>query len=199
MADEQPEGEEQAKSPVVKIVLIVVGILLLIALSVVGTLFATGFFDSKEQDNVEEQIAELEAEAEAEAGGVDGEGEGEDGGSPEPVPLETPELKKFKKSYLELEKNFVSNVKNSRKVIQVQIGIMTHYDDKVITNIETHEVALRHRILNAMGQVTEDDVMDPDFRKNLADIIKLEMNSLLEEYADFGGIEEVFFTDFVMQ
>ncbi|MEC9248269.1 MAG: flagellar basal body-associated FliL family protein [Pseudomonadota bacterium] len=199
MADEQPEGEEQAKSPVVKIVLIVVGILLLIALSVVGTLFATGFFDSKEQDNVEEQIAELEAEAEAEAGGADGEGEGEEGGPPEPVALETPELKKFKKSYLELEKNFVSNVKNSRKVIQVQIGVMTHYDDKVITNIETHEVALRHRILNAMGQVTEDDVIDPDFRKNLADIIKLEMNSLLEEYEDFGGIEEVFFTDFVMQ
>jgi len=199
MADEQPEGEEQAKSPVVKIVLIVVGILLLIALSVVGTLFATGFFDAKEQDNVEEQIAELEAEAEAEAGGAGGDGEGEEGGPPAPVALETPELKKFKKSYLELEKNFVSNVKNSRKVIQVQIGVMTHYDEKVITNIETHEVALRHRILNAMGQVTEDDVLDPDFRKNLSDIIKLEMNSLLEEYEDFGGIEEVFFTDFVMQ
>ena len=197
MAEEQPEGEEQAKSPVVKIVLIVVGILLLIVLSVVGTLFATGFFDAREQDNVEEQIAELEAEAEAEAN--DGEGEGEDGGEPEPVALESPELKKFKKSYLELEKNFVSNVKSSRKVIQVQIGVMTHYDEKVITNIETHEVALRHRILNAMGQVTEDDVIDPDFRENLAGIIKLEMNSLLEEYEDFGGIEEVFFTDFVMQ
>ena len=197
MAEEQPEGEEQAKSPVVKIVLIVVGILLLIVLSVVGTLFATGFFDAKEQDTVEEQIAELEAEAEAEAN--DGDGEGEDGGAPAPVTLESPELKRFKKSYKELEKNFVSNVKSSRKVIQVQIGVMTHYDDKVITNIDTHEVALRHRILNAMGQVTEDDVADPDFRKNLAGIIKLEMNSLLEEYEDFGGIEEVFFTDFVMQ
>tara|TARA_B100000579_G_C22817594_1_gene848769 strand:+ start:809 stop:1408 length:600 start_codon:yes stop_codon:yes gene_type:complete len=199
MADEQPEGEDQGKSPVVKIILIVVGILLLIALSVVGTLFATGFFDAKERDNVEEQIAELEAEAEAEAGGANGDEEGEEGGPPAPVALETPELKKFKKSYMAMEKNFVSNLKNSRKVIQVEISVMTHYDEKVITNIETHQLALRHRILNAMGQVTEDDVMDPDFRKNLAEIIKLEMNSLLEEYEDFGGIEEVFFTDFVMQ
>lgn len=197
MAEEIAEGEEKGKSPVVKIVLIVVGILLLITLSVVGTLFATGFFDSKEE-NVEEQIAELEAEAEAEAKGNE-DGEEGDGGPPEPVSLETPELTKFKKSYKELEKNFVSNVKSSRKVIQVQIGIMTHYDEKVITNVETHEMALRHRILNAMGQVTEDEVADPDFRKNLANIIKLEMNSLLEEYEDFGGIEEVFFTDFVMQ
>ncbi len=197
MAEEQAEIEEKGKSSVVKIVMIVLGILLLIVLSVVGTLFATGFFDKTEKESVEEQIAELEAEAEAEAEGL--EGEGEAGGEPMPVPLETPELQKFKKSYKEIKKSFVSNIKNSRKVMQVQVGIMTHYDEKVITNVETHEMALRHRILAAMSQVTEEDAADPDFRRNLAEIIKIEMNSLLEEYEDFGGIEEVFFTDFVMQ
>lgn len=197
MAEEQAEIEEKGKSSVVKIVMIVLGILLLIVLSVVGTLFATGFFDKTEKESVEEQIAELEAEAEAEAEGLDGEGEA--GGEPVPVPLETPELQKFKKSYKEIKKSFVSNIKNSRKVMQVQVGIMTHYDEKVITNVETHEMALRHRILAAMSQVTEEDAADPDFRRNLAEIIKIEMNSLLEEYEDFGGIEEVFFTDFVMQ
>ena len=197
MAEEQAEIEEKGKSSVVKIVLIVLGILLLIVLSVVGTLFATGFFDKTEKESVEEQIAELEAEAEAEAEGLEGEGEAE--GEPAPVPLETPELQKFKKSYKEIKKSFVSNIKNSRKVMQVQVGIMTHYDEKVITNVETHEMALRHRILAAMSQVTEEDAADPDFRRNLAEIIKIEMNSLLEEYEDFGGIEEVFFTDFVMQ
>ena len=197
MAEEQAEIEEKGKSSVVKIVMIVLGILLLIVLSVVGTLFATGFFDKTEKESVEEQIAELEAEAEAEAEGL--EGEGEAGGEPAPVPLETPELQKFKKSYKEIKKSFVSNIKNSRKVMQVQVGIMTHYDEKVITNVETHEMALRHRILAAMSQVTEEDAADPDFRRNLAEIIKIEMNSLLEEYEDFGGIEEVFFTDFVMQ
>ena len=196
MAEEQADNEEKGKSSVVKIIMIVVGILLLVLLSVVGTLFATGFFDKTEKESVEEQIAELEAEAEAEAEGVDGE-EGE--GEPAPVPIETPELQKFKKSYKEIKKSFVSNIKNSRKVMQVQIGVMTHYDEKVITNVETHEMALRHRILAAMSQVTEEDASDPDFRKNLAQIIKIEMNSLLEEYEDFGGIEEVFFTDFVMQ
>ena len=197
MAEEQAEIEEKGKSSVVKIVMIVLGILLLIVLSVVGTLFATGFFDKTEKESVEEQIAELEAEAEAEAEGLGGEGEA--GGEPVPVPLETPELQKFKKSYKEIKKSFVSNIKNSRKVMQVQVGIMTHYDEKVITNVETHEMALRHRILAAMSQVTEEDAADPDFRRNLAEIIKIEMNSLLEEYEDFGGIEEVFFTDFVMQ
>jgi flagellar protein FliL len=29
--------------------------------------------------------------------------------------------------------------------------------------------------------------------------IKLEMNAVLEKYEDFGGIEEVYFTNFVVQ
>lgn len=43
MIEENVE-EEKAKSPIVKIILIVVGILLLVAITVGGTLFASGFF-----------------------------------------------------------------------------------------------------------------------------------------------------------
>ena len=101
MAEEQADNEEKGKSSVVKIIMIVVGILLLVILSVVGTLFATGFLIKPKKESVEEQIAELEAEAEAEAEGVDGE-EGE--GEPAPVPIETPELQKFKIVYKEIKK-----------------------------------------------------------------------------------------------
>lgn len=59
--------EEKAKSPILKIILIVVGILLLIGLTVGGTLFASGFFDADKNVNAEDAIAELEAEAEAQA------------------------------------------------------------------------------------------------------------------------------------
>jgi flagellar FliL protein len=38
-----------------------------------------------------------------------------------------------------------------------------------------------------------------DFRKNLADKIRKEFNAILEKYEDFGGIEEVYFTSFVVQ
>ena len=40
---------------------------------------------------------------------------------------------------------------------------------------------------------------DPEFRKELAVKLKDIMNALLEEYEDFGGIEEVYFTSFVVQ
>jgi flagellar FliL protein len=54
-------------------------------------------------------------------------------------------------------------------------------------------------MLDIMRQSTEAEVSKPDFRKELAVKLKDIMNSMLEEYEDFGGIEEVMFTSFVMQ
>ncbi|MEY2782458.1 MAG: hypothetical protein RLZZ95_85, partial [Pseudomonadota bacterium] len=39
----------------------------------------------------------------------------------------------------------------------------------------------------------------PDFRVELAKRIRDAMNTLLEKYEDFGGIEEVYFTNFLVQ
>jgi flagellar FliL protein len=50
-----------------------------------------------------------------------------------------------------------------------------------------------------MRQTTEAETAKPEFRKELALKLKDVMNSMLEEYEDFGGIEEVMFTSFVMQ
>lgn len=61
MSEEVAVEEEKAKSPILKIILIVVGILLLVAITIGGTLFATGFFDA-EKESSEEAIAALEAE-----------------------------------------------------------------------------------------------------------------------------------------
>jgi flagellar FliL protein len=50
-----------------------------------------------------------------------------------------------------------------------------------------------------MRQSTEADVAKQDFRVELAAKIKVVMNDMLMKYEDFGGIEDVFFTSFVMQ
>jgi flagellar FliL protein len=76
---------------------------------------------------------------------------------------------------------------------------MTHYDDRVIKNVKTHELALRAGILDLMRTKTEADLKDPDFRKQLAEEIRVVINSLLEKYEGFGGIEEVMFSEFVVQ
>ena len=100
---------------------------------------------------------------------------------------------------MELEKNLLANVTGSRKVMSVNLGLMTFYDDRVFKNVKKHEMALRSVALDIMRQTTEADISKPEFRKELAAKIRDGLNALLTKYEDFGGIEEVYFTQFVVQ
>ena len=230
MADEAPaapaeevvEGEPKKKGPLVKIILIVVGVLLLIGLSVGGTLPATGFFNKKPKEAVDAQLDKLEGHGDGHAPAGDGHAPAGDGhgapaadshgkpaadshgkpaAEPEGKELASPEgeAERWKFNYYAFEKPLLSNVASSRKVMQVTLTIMTHYDERVIKNLKTHELALRAGILDVMRQKTEADLLRPDFRKALAEDLRLVINSLLEKYEGFGGIEEVMFTEFVVQ
>jgi flagellar FliL protein len=223
MADEAPaapaeevvEGEPKKKGPLVKIILIVVAVLLLIGLSVGGTLVATGFFNKKPKEAVDAQLDKLEGQGDGHAPAGDGHGapaadahaapaadsHGKPAAEPEAKELASPEgeAERWKFNYYAFEKPLLSNVAGSRKVMQITLTIMTHYDERVIKNLKTHELALRAGILDVMRQKTDADLLRPDFRKALAEDLRLVINSLLEKYEGFGGIEEVMFTEFVVQ
>ena len=193
MADEIEDEEEGTKrGGMLKIILIVVLVLVLLVGAVGATLFFTGFFNKADDVAAEQQVAALEAKAKEEADAVAAAG-------PQRVTKESPELTRFEYHYKELEREMLANITNSRKVIQVQVAIMTNYDDRVFTNVDKHEFALRSAVLDLLRQVTEADLAMPSFRTDLAMKIKLEMNAVLEKYEDFGGIEEVYFTNFVVQ
>ncbi|MFM6991300.1 MAG: flagellar basal body-associated protein FliL [Rhodoferax sp.] len=83
--------------------------------------------------------------------------------------------------------------------MSVQIALMTRYDERVVENVKKHEFALRSVVMDAMRMTTEADLGKPDFRKDLAIKIRDAMNTLLEKYEDFGGIEEIYFTSFIVQ
>lgn len=208
--EEAVEGEPKKKGPLLKIILMVVAVILVIGASVAGTLVATGFFSKKEvaKEAVDAQLDKLDGEhaaADAHGDAKDGHGDAKDGhGEAKDTPgkeLVAPEAdnQRWKFNYYSLEKPMLSNLAGSRKVMQVTLTIMTHYDDRVIKNVKTHELALRAGILDVMRQKTESDLRDPDFRKQLAEEVRLTINSLLEKFEGFGGIEEVMFTEFVVQ
>ena len=108
---------------------------------------------------------------------------------------------RFEKSYMELDdkKALVANVAGSRKVMQASLSLMTQYDDRVFQNVEKHRAALRSVALDVLRQVTEADLAKPDFRTELAKRLRDKINSELVRLENFGGIEEIFFTEFVYQ
>jgi flagellar FliL protein len=209
------EVEAKPKKPILLIILGVVGVIVLVAGTVVATLFLSGAFSPKPPS-----AQELEAAA---AAGADGQGpskddclpkkkekgEAKDGGkdgkadcpkgAPGKVAKSTPELTRFEKTYMQIDKEFLVNLSGSKKVMSVQMAVMTHYDDRVFENIKRHDFALRSTVMDVMRMTTEADLVKPEFRKELAQKIKDAMNTLLEKFEDFGGIEDIYFTNFIVQ
>ena len=195
MATAAPEAapEEGAEAPKKKKpILLILGIVVLAVVLMVGvafgTLYFSGFYEKKAELAAMDKLEELEAaatKAKDEA--------------PAKLKKETPEATRFEKNYFQIEKELMTNITGSKKVMVVQMAVMTHYDSRVFDNIKKHEFALRSAMLDLMRQTTEAEASKPEFRKELAVKLKDIMNALLEEYEDFGGIEEVMFTSFVMQ
>jgi flagellar FliL protein len=221
MADEQEE-EGGKKGSLIKIIIIAVVGLVLVGAAIAATLFFTGFFDKKAAEAVAEAVEDDAAPAGGGTGGggkggeppakaadakgdgkaepkSDAKGDAKGGGKPAPRQRATPERVRFEQTYLELERPLLANVTGSRKVMQIRLAIMTYYDERVFNNVKKHEFALRSAILDVMRQSTEADINKPTFRTELAEKIRLTVNALLEKYEDFGGVEEVHFTEFVVQ
>jgi flagellar FliL protein len=167
---------------------------LLVALTIGGTLFLSGFFEADEEAAAEAAVAALEAIASEEAAAAAAALAG-----PDRVKIDSPELTRYEQTYFEIESEMTSNLNNSSKVMQVKVYIMTHYDERVIAHMEKHDMPVRSALMRIMASKTEADLARPTFRKELAEEFRLEINSILERLEDFGGVESVGFTAFVVQ
>ena len=188
-AEEVVEGEPKKKKPILLIALIAISTILLLVVVVFSTLYFSGFFEHKSEAAAHEKVDELDKEAEAAKATP---------GGPDKVTKDSVNTR-FENTYLQIDKEFMTNLTASKKVMVVQIAVMTHYDNRVFDNVNKHEFAIRSGILDVMRQTTEAEASRPDFRSELSAKIKVVMNDILKKYEDFGGIEDVFFTSFVMQ
>ena len=219
MSEEKVEQtEEKPKKPIVKIIILALVVILLMALAVAGTLFATGAFSKKAHIDPDLALDEPADSARSKGHGApaggdhgaskdahgapkDAHGGAAKGGVPQKKALPSDKDSRFEKSYMDLDekKALVANVAGSRKVMQVNLSLMTTYDDRVFKNVEKHRAALRSGALDVLRLTTEADLTRAEFRAELAVRLREKINSELERLENFGGIEEVFFTEFVFQ
>jgi flagellar FliL protein len=186
MADEEVQEGGKSKLPIKLIAIVsLIGIVLVVG-TVVGTLFIVGYFD---QPDPEEMVAE---------GGV-GSADDEEAEDTGPALLETPNPSRLDTLYHRFETPFTANVSQSRMVMQISVSLMTHYDQLVIDNVINNEDAVRAAINEALSETTEAEVMMPNFRQMLEERVRIRINAMLERLEDFGGIESVLFTEFLVQ
>jgi flagellar FliL protein len=209
-----PEGApKKKKGKLVKLLVVGVGLIALVGGGVGAGLYAAssgmigGGHKAEAADADTPRLVPKAEEKRASAAGGEGgesakkEGEGE-AAEAKVEGLPTPKGEggdKYASNYFTLEKEFTSNLKESVHFIQVGIAVSTPYDDRVIDNLKTHEIAVRSAVLMTLGNTEEDSVFTQDGKEQLQRRLAQAINATLKQKEGFGGIGNVYFTNFVVQ
>ena len=106
---------------------------------------------------------------------------------------------KFKASYYPLAGTFTSNLRDDEGFIQVGLGVSTFYDEAVLENVKLHEMAVRSAILLELAQQDSTGLFTPNGKEELKGRLRAAANDVLKKKEGFGGIDEIYFTSFVIQ
>jgi len=193
--------EEQKKGGLIKIIIFVVAGIMLIAVGLgIGYFIFGGEPEPDPSAEVNQIIEGKETEKkEKEESAEKKEGEESEEGIITKNVKEVPEVDAYETTYFEFPGDFTTNLKGSRKFLQVSVGVSTQYDEKVMEVVDSHQLALRSEILSTISDFTEEDISGSDGKKKLSDRLMVVLNKKLETLKEFPGIEDVYFTAFILQ
>jgi len=196
MAQEPELEQPKKKLPVLKIIIGVVGAIVLIAVGAGAAVLYTKLTKPTEENPLA-IVIERNSDA-AEAAKVESKDKGK---TPEPgtTGKPVPSREQYVTSYFEFPGNFTTNMRGSRRFVQMSIGLATQFDKRVIENVQKHEVAIRSEVLAVLAEQGEGDIAGVDNRRRIQDQIRDAINRVLMERTEFGGIENVYITALVMQ
>lgn len=155
-----------------KMILLGVGGVVVIALTVGGTLFATGAFSA----------------APAPAG---------DGVNPEAAVVPPPSREIF---YFNIQPEFVVNFRRKERprVLMVEMVIASHHE-KSLEVLETHSPELRNNLLLLLTEQNGAEVAMAEGKNKIRELVKQSVNELIEKHVGAYEIKDVFLTRFVLQ
>lgn len=105
----------------------------------------------------------------------------------------------YQPTYFQIVAPFTSNMADSSAFAQISIAVSTYYDARVIQAVQTHELAIRSAILLMLAQEHEAVLETPQGKEQLqAKLLKI-INDTLKAKTGFGGVDNVYFTNFVIQ
>jgi flagellar FliL protein len=192
-----------------KVILLIVVALVLGGVGTAGGLYAAGFFSKKEEGpKVDPKkpvlvLAGENAEEVAKAHGMGAEAHGKGGAAGHPgkgIDLPAPaNPAAYQATYFQLQAPFTSNMSDTDAFAQISIAVSTYYDLRVIEAIKTHEMAIRSQVLMLLAQQPVEILATPEGKRQLQGRIKGVINDVLKQKTGYGGIDNVYFTNFVIQ
>jgi len=177
--DGEKEGEEAPESPKKMMIIIIAGVVLLLIAGVVAGMFFGGFFDDEPQ--------QTEISQGIEDGSPAKEGEDTTGDSGE-------------LSYSPLEPHFVLNFEGKSKARFMQIGLeVSTTNAKSYAAVQKHMPIIRNEIVFLLSGQKYEEMVTPEGKEQLRSELIETINNILKERKAKKGIDNIYFTSFVMQ
>ncbi|XUU60730.1 flagellar basal body-associated FliL family protein [Erythrobacter sp. HA6-11] len=106
---------------------------------------------------------------------------------------------KYRTAYFRFENSFTSNFADSTGIIQVSLATSTQRDGRVLQWLKRHELAVRSAILVELAATPEEDAFSADGKERMSKRLTQAINKVLEEKEGFGGVDAVYFEQFLVQ
>ena len=108
--------------------------------------------------------------------------------------------KKHPPIYFSIQPAMVVNFQNptQARYLQVAIDVMAR-DPKVIEEVKTNMPAIRNRLIILLSAQHYKEISTPDGKQKLRKAVLDSINAVLKESGASGKVEQVYFTNFVMQ
>jgi flagellar protein FliL len=106
---------------------------------------------------------------------------------------------KFQATYIPLDEKFTANLKDGDGFVQIEVGVATYYDERVAQAVEKHGIPIRSAIIEALTSHGSMAIAAPDGKTKLRAELRKAVNDVLKQKEGFGGIDDVYFTSFIMQ
>ncbi len=199
-----------------KMILMLVVALVVGGAGAAGGLYAAGMFGAREEGPKEDPnkpVLVLKGEDAEAVAKEHGGGEGEHGGGGgsadhgaagghggKGVDLPAPSNPAaYQATYFQLQQPFTSNMSDTDAFAQISLAVSTYYDMRVVDAVKTHEMAIRSQVLMMLAQQPEEVLSTPQGKQQLQGKIRAIINDILKQKSGYGGVDNVYFTNFVIQ
>jgi flagellar FliL protein len=107
--------------------------------------------------------------------------------------------KKYAVGYIALDQTFTTNLADGAAFVQVGLSLATYYDDKVTANVQRQMTPIRSTVLMILSNQDANSLSTPQGKIELQQQLTDSINALLRKKEGFGGIDNVYFTNLVIQ
>ena len=191
MSDEAP-AEAPRKGGKKKLIIFVVGGIVLVGGGVAGGMFAAGLgLGGAHAREIEDpNMPRL----------VLREGQSADPAvAHKPIGSFAPDPRHYKASYYTMEQAFTSNLRDTDGIAQLSLGVSTFYDAKVLDNFKDNEMPIRSAVLATLANEDAMVLETPQGKAQLQQHLRDAINRVLVEKTGYGGVDDVYFTSFIIQ